>query len=81
MVSWRVSVFWCKMSNQEATGRVLDTLSYKELRGIVSGHVHHVMSKQQYVSARGAMRAQDHASVEPGRRSAEHGNGTDGRPR
>ena len=46
----------CKMSNQEATGRVLDTLSYGELRGIVSGHVHHVMSKQQYVSARGAMR-------------------------
>ena len=45
----------CKMSNQEATGRVLDMLSYKELRGIVSGHVHHVMSKQQYVLARGAM--------------------------
>ena len=46
----------CKMSNQEATGRVLDMLSYRELRGIVAGHVHHVMSKQQYVSERGAMR-------------------------
>ena len=46
----------CKMSNQEATGRILDTLSYGELRGIVSGHIHHVMSKQQYVSVRGAMR-------------------------
>lgn len=45
----------CKMSNQEATGRVLDMLSYKELRGIVYGHVRYVMSKQQYVSDRAAM--------------------------
>lgn len=46
----------CMMSNQEATGRVLDMLSYKELRGIVGEHVRYVMAKQQYVSERGAMR-------------------------
>lgn len=46
----------CKMSNQEASGTVLNMLSYKELRGIVSNHVRYVMSKQQYVSQRGAVR-------------------------
>ena len=46
----------CKMSNQEATGRVLDMLPYVELRQIIEGHVRYVMSKQQYVSKRGAMR-------------------------
>ena len=45
----------CKMSNQEATGRILDALSYKELRRILNGHVRYVMSKQTHVSARGHM--------------------------
>ena len=45
----------CKMSNQEATGRILDALPYKELRRILNGHVRYVMSKQPYVSDRGDM--------------------------
>ena len=45
----------CKMSNQEATGRMLDVLPYTELRRIIGGHVRYVMSKRTYVSDRGVM--------------------------